>query len=117
MKLFKSTNETPLDSLPKGKARLTVNGDDPENIWVAIDEVNKKMYLLNHALAFYPFPSWGSEWDLSKSLDVAEARGNHPDDTILTLHPEAYDYLSPCIVDDVLDMVKMQEMEAAGEEE
>jgi len=54
------------------------------------DQVNKKMYLINHAVAFFPFPSWGTEWELSNQVDVGEARGDAPEDTKLTFHPEAY---------------------------
>jgi hypothetical protein len=104
MKIYKSDSTTSL--IPKGKVILTVNGKDPENIWIAIDNDKKKMYLLNHALAFYPFPSWGSEWDLANSLDVGKAKGKSPDDTILTLHQEAYDNLSKYINDDIFDTQK-----------
>ena len=111
MKVFKSTNETPLENMSKGKVRLTVNGEDPEGIWVAKDVVNKKMYLLNHALNFYPVPSLGSEWDLADKLDVAEARGDNPEATVLTMHSEAYDVLSEFIKDDVLDLEALWEAE------
>ena len=107
MKVFRSTNETPLDSLPKGKVHLTCNGNDPEGIWVAKDEVNKKMYLLNHAVNFYPVPSWGSEWPLGSTLDVGEARGKNSDETVLTYHAEVYDDFSKFITDDVLDLQKL----------
>lgn len=92
MKLLKTelVSEQPLEELPKGKAKLTTNGKDTENIWVAKDISNNKMYLLNHALAFYPFPSWGSEWPLGHSIDVAKAKGENPDDCILTVHADAY---------------------------
>ncbi len=119
MKVFRSTNETPLESLPKGKVRLTVDGDDPENIWVANDEVNKKMYLLNHAVNFYPVPSWGSEWPLSKVLDIAEARGESPEETVLTFHAEAYGVLEPFITDGDLDLEGLwkSEEDVADEDE
>lgn len=93
MKFTKSNFTSVIDKLPKGKARLTVNGTEPENIWVARDEDNKVMYLLNHALAFFPLPSWGSEWPIGGSIDVAEARGKTFEDGKLTLHPEAFDFL------------------------
>jgi len=98
--MFKSTNETSLESLPKGKVILTVAEEDPESIWVAKDIVNNKMYLLNHAINFHPIPSWGSEWDLADELDIAEARGKSFDDTVLTFHSEAHDVLSEFITND-----------------
>ena len=91
MKILLSENSKPLEKMEQGKVRLTVNGEDPENIWVARDHESKKMYLLNHALAFFPFPSWGTEFPLQNSIDVAEIRGESPDDTVLTVHKEAYD--------------------------
>jgi len=100
MKIHKSKIETPIESLPKGKARLTVNGLDPENIWVAYDAPNGVMFLLNHALAFYPFPSWGTEWPLSSGVDVGVARGESFDDTEITMHAEAYEHMKEFINED-----------------
>ena len=99
-----------ISSLPEGKVRLTVNGEDPESIWVAKDIKNKKMYLLNHALAFYPFPSWGSEWDLDDSVDVGKARGNTPDETTLILCSESYEPIKDLLEEDkeTLSMEKFQ---------
>lgn len=54
----KIENQVPIGELPKGKIMIEMTGDDtPESIWVAKDEKNKVMYLLNHALMFYPIPS------------------------------------------------------------
>lgn len=100
MKILRSANTTPLEEMEKGKVRLTVSGNDSENIWVAKDPENNKMYLLNHALAFYPFPSWGTEWELASTLDVAKARGESPDETVLTFHSEAYEYLKDKLKND-----------------
>ena len=95
MKFFKSKVEKDLDTLPKGKADLTIGGEDHETIWVAKDEESGKMFLLNHAVAFYPFPSWGSEWPIGDSVDIKEARGDAPIDMNLTFHKEMYEYVSP----------------------
>lgn len=98
MKILCSENKTPLEGMKLSKARLTVNGQDPENIWVKQD--GDKMYLQNHALAFYPFPSWGLELPNSSSMDVAELRGETPEDTVMTLHPEAYEHMKEYIDSD-----------------
>lgn len=98
MKFYKSTIEnTSLSELEKGKVKLHVNNEDVEGIWVAKDPENKKMYLLNHALAFYPVPSWGSEWDLASEINVAEVRGETPNDVVLTFHNDAYEHLKEFI--------------------
>ena len=59
MKLIKSTikRDKPIGELPHGKVRITMQGENAESIWVAKDEENKVMYLLNHALMSYPIPS------------------------------------------------------------
>ena len=62
------------------------------------------MYLLNHALGFYPYPSWGSEWPLSDSIDIEKARGANISETILILHPKTYDFLKNSIVNDVFNL-------------
>ena len=91
MKIICSENKTPLEGMTLGKAKLVVNGQDPENIWVKKD--GDKMYLQNHALAFYPFPSWGLELPNGSSADVGKLRGESPDDTVMTVHPEAYEHI------------------------
>lgn len=100
MKYLKSESTVDLESLPKGKAMLSVKGGDRENIWVAKDEENKKMYLLNHSLNLYPFPSWGAEFDLVSSLDLDSVRGNTPDDLVLTIHSSAYENYKSFIDED-----------------
>lgn len=94
MKIHLSKIERPegfeIGSLPKGKCHLTCNNEDAENIWVAKDEENKVMYLLNHALNMYPFPSWGMELPLRSSFDIGEIRGETPDDTEFSVCPEVY---------------------------
>jgi len=118
MKILKSNVTTPIDTLPKGKTRLTVNGGDTEGIWVANDEKNKVMFLLNHALAFYPFPSWGTEWPLGHSVDVGAARGKSVEDTVITMHPEAYDHIKEFLNEDgILDVDKWFEAQQKAEAE
>lgn len=67
MKLHKSQikRKESISYLPLGKVKITMKGTDPESIWVAVDEENKVMYLLNHALMFYPIPTWGMELPLT----------------------------------------------------
>lgn len=118
MKILKSKVTTPIENLLQGKAQLTVNGNDPESIWVARDNKNNVMFLLNHALAFYPFPSWGTEWPLGSSIDVGAARGESAADTIITMHPEAYDCIQEFInEEEILDVDKWFESQQKLQEE
>lgn len=89
MKYLKSQVTTSLDAMQLTKVRLVVNGEDPENIWVKKDGKGK-CYLQNNALSFSPFPSWGMELPYAATVDVAEIRGESPDDTIIRLHPDAW---------------------------
>lgn len=93
MKLTKSTIEKPINEMVKGKCSLSCDGE-VENIWVAKDEESGKMFLLNHAVCIFPLPSWGTELPLGDSFDITEMRGPGFDDTKLTLHKEAFDYLN-----------------------
>lgn len=92
MKIKRSETITDIQTLPKSKARVIDNGE-VENLWVAVDKENDKMYFLNHSIAFYPYPTWGSEHKLSKELDITEFKGESPEDLELTLHPAAYDVM------------------------
>lgn len=72
-----------------------MEGTDAESIWVAKDAENKVMYLLNHALMFYPVPSWGMELPLtSGSIDLHKYRGDTFEETQFTVCEEAYNGLS-----------------------
>lgn len=102
MKYIKGTQTYPLSyedkTAPTWKVNLVCNGD-AEGIWVK--QGDKEVVLLNHALAFYPFPSWGvvipstrDDKDTSQNrerIDITTLRGDSPADTVLTLHPEAWD--------------------------
>lgn len=97
MKLIKSTikRDKPIGELPQGKVSITMQGEDKEVIWVAKDEENKVMYLLNHAFMFYPVPSWGMELPLqSGPVDLYQYRGDKFEDTKFTVCEEAYDGLA-----------------------
>ena len=100
MKYLKATTTTPLEAMTQIKMRIVVNGEDSENIWIRKDEETGKAYLLNNSLNFFPFPTWGAEFDYSPTLDVAKVRGEGPDDTILSLHPESYEHMKQFIGDD-----------------
>ena len=51
------------------------------------------MYLLNHAIMFYPFPTWGMELPLQDEIDLFPYRGESTDDTEFTVCEEAYEVL------------------------
>lgn len=95
------------DTVPTWKVNLQCAGES-EGIWVKQGE--GEVVLLNHALAFFPFPSWGTvipstsnpknTSDIRERIDITSLRGNSPDETILMLHPEAWDqYIEQGIID------------------
>lgn len=95
MKYLLAENAIDLDSIEHSKTRLFTPGDGGETPWVKKDVENNVMYLSNHALAFYPYPSWGAQLPLSSNLNIEDIRGKSPDDCTLTLHPEAYEVIEP----------------------
>ena len=99
MKIKKSTIVRPfsIDELPAGKIIINLKGAEREGIWVAKDEENKVMYLLNHAVMFYPFPSWGMELPLQDEIDLFPYRGESTDETEFTVCEEAYEVLKQLI--------------------
>ena len=99
MKIKKSTiaRTFSIGELPAGKIVVTLKGSEREGIWVAKDEENKVMYLLNHAIMFYPFPSWGMELPLQDEIDLFPYRGESIDDTDFTVCEETYDVLKQFI--------------------
>lgn len=84
----------------KGKARIHLGDINAESIWVAQDKKNNVMYLMNHALMFYPLPSWGMELPLSADLDMTPYRGESFDDYKPTVLPEVYESLKQFIDED-----------------
>lgn len=86
--------------LEKGKARIHLNDINGESIWVAKDRKNNVMYLMNHALMFYPMPSWGMELPLKDSLDMTPYRGESTDDFKPTVLPEVYEHLKRFVDED-----------------
>lgn len=117
MKILKSETTVDLNDLPRGKCRIHINGDDVESIWVANDVENGKMYFLNSAVMFYPFYTWGTEYPISKDLNMHPYRGDTPDDTELTYHPLVYEEFIPLLQEDGihLDYDKFAEQQAAAQ--
>ena len=99
MKIKKSTIVRPfsIDELPAGKITINLKGAEREGIWVAKDEENKVMYLLNHSVMFYPFPSWGMELPLQDEIDLFPYRGESTDETEFTVCEETYELLKQFI--------------------
>lgn len=98
MKYKKSENKTLLKDMELTKISLVTNGESKENIWVVKD--GDKCYLQNHAILFYPYPTWGLELDFANVIDVKNIRSESPETTILTIHTQAYEELSDFIQDD-----------------
>lgn len=73
------------------KIRLRDNDDFAETPWarkLTDDKGNLESYaLLNHALAFTPYPSWGAIIPSNNFMFVDMLKKKE-----LTLHPEAFDY-------------------------
>ena len=92
MRYKKSENTTPLSEMVMDKIRLTEKDEMSERIWVKKDDKNKKYYLQNDSLALYPYHSWGLEIPFDNT-DITEIKGNNPDETVLVIHYEAYDYM------------------------
>lgn len=106
----KIENLKPLEDYSKGKVVVSFNGQDAESIWVAKDEENKVMFLLNHSVGFFPMPSWGTELPLCESMDLGEMRGEKISDTDITVHPKAYEFCQRFLnEDDSVDLDKYQE--------
>lgn len=99
MKIKKSTiaRTSSIGELPAGKIVITLKGSEREGIWVAKDEENKVMYLLNHAVMFYPFPTWGMELPLQDEIDLFPYRGESIDDTDFTVCEETHEVLKQFI--------------------
>ena len=99
MKIKKSTIARPfsIGELPAGKITINLKGAERESIWAAKDEKNKVMYLVNHSVMFYPFPSWGMELPLQDEIDLFPYRGESTDETEFTVCEEAYEILKQFI--------------------
>lgn len=99
MKVYKSIKQTrPIEELPKSRVRITCSGEDPEGVWVAKDD--EVQFLLNHALMFYPVPSWGMELPPGEDLDLYRYRGDTLDSVTMTVCEEMYSELEKYIRED-----------------
>jgi hypothetical protein len=89
-----------------------------EGIWAV--QGPDSVTLRNHALCFYPFPSWGvvlpsknPPGDNRERIDVTALRGEKPSDTVLTVHPDAWDdYLKDGVIDAEGNFIIQKEEEA-----
>lgn len=97
MKYIKGEFNGKLDDLKNGKISLRMNDGFAESPWVGTsDNEPKKCVLLNHALVFMPFESWGMILPKASTLVCDEIR----DKEEITLHPEAFDgYVERGIID------------------
>lgn len=120
MKYKKGDQTSKMESLPEVKFNLVADGDS-EGIWAG--QAEDHVVLLNHALCFFPFPSWGvvlssgnPAGNLREKIDVTELRGESPDNTTLTLHPDAWaQYLEHGIIDEEGNLTpKFEENEEAA---
>ena len=68
-----------------------IDREGGESIWVAWPHAGDEVALINHALAFYPFPSWGLILPRTKEFDADTIKKGEIANTVFTLHPEAYD--------------------------
>lgn len=94
MKIHKSKiNTTHLETLPKTKISISMEGDGWESVWVAKDEEHRLYYLLNAPLMFYPMNAWGMELPMENNQDLHKYRGDSFDETEFTVAAEAYDHL------------------------
>lgn len=101
MKYIRGEFHTPIESLIHGKTGLTMPDGFSENLWIgrSVDMRDaNKVVLLNNALIFLPFPSWGMI--LSQGGDMSNIRAKEE----ITLHPEAFD-----------NMVQRGDISEAGE--
>lgn len=118
MHIRKSTKQKkPITELPHGRTRITCKGKLPEGIWIAKDEENRVMYLLNHAIMFFPLPSWGMELPLKEEIDLYKYRGDKFEDLDITVCEEAYEALKEFINDkDEFDHVAFLEKQSKTKE-
>jgi len=108
MKYIKGPQNYSLESLETCKCNVVCSGNS-EGIWVK--QADGEVILQNHSLAFYPFPTWGlvlpskshtkDTSNTRERIDVTALRGDSPDKTVLTIHPEAWEsYLKEGVIDE-----------------
>lgn len=113
VKYIRGSQTYSIESCKQGKIRMHDGDGFTETPWIAEDPNGKDSVLLNHALAFTPFESWGA---------VIPARGSFNfipmmEKGELTLHPEAFDeYMKHNIIDAEGNYIKKFEEEENAEE-
>lgn len=87
MKYIKGKQTWSIGDAPNVKMRLTDDIDFTETPWGVTSPDGKEFALVNNALAFTPYFSWGAIFNSTSFnfLSILEAKE-------LTLHPTAYDY-------------------------
>lgn len=85
-----------LENLPLGKVRLTIVGDGSETPWVKV-MTDGRQVLQNHAVSFYPFPSWGMVLPKGSEINVDEYREKEE----IPLHAHVFkSYLKDGVIDE-----------------
>lgn len=92
------------------KSKMGLSDGEPpnENIWIAKIDNNRAM-LLNHALAFYPFPTWGAIVPLNGNIKSIK------ESYLIELHQDAWDkYFEEGVINEEgyhIEMIKSNENE------
>lgn len=100
VKYKKSEIDFDYEAQPNSKIRLRDNDPTPENIWVKRNPEGTHVCLQNHALAFYPFPTWGCIFPINDGeVNVSEMKKQTP--TIIEIHPRLWDeYIKQGVITD-----------------
>lgn len=114
MKYVRGNQTYKLDDMPMLKVNVVADGQS-EGPWVR--QASDHVVMLNHLICFYPFYSWGTilpsknpPGDLRETIDVSKIRGDSPDETELTLHPEAWDvYLKIGYINDQGEIIAKED--------
>ena len=106
MKYKKANLTSKSETYKRSKMLLTDGEDFTENIWVGIIPDSNEVMLLNHALGFYPFESWGAILPYKNPFNFIETAEKQE----LTLHPEAWDaLLERKIINEKGEYIKQEE--------
>lgn len=105
MKYIKGNQIGEIESYQQGKISLTDGMDFRESPWIGRIPDSREVVLLNHAVAFAPFESWGAIIPNGGSFNFLEMLNSKT----LTLHPEAWDeYIKHGIIDSEGNYIKKQ---------
>lgn len=118
MKFIRGKQTDKIDDGAMTKTRVVCDGF-AERIWVR--QFQDHVVLVNSSFHLMPYNTWG--WVLpsrdpagllAEEIDITEIRGEHPDDTVLEMHPEAWDqHLEANIIDEEGNYLEPTEEEAA----